>query len=120
MRNAFFCSSRPPILALKIHAKIMFFQDAFLDTLFVSFMLILYKNNRFWDRFKIQWAPKIDFQIDQVAPKTLFFQFRAVDFPQSSFFYIVVAFWLSVGTLLVPIGYLLLHFRFIFNDLLCF
>ena len=37
----------------------MFFQDAFLGTLFLLFfMLILYENNRLGDPFKIQCAPK--------------------------------------------------------------
>ena len=55
-----FCFSRPPIRASKIHPKMMFFQDAFLDTVFDDFMLISYETCRFGDSFKIHWAPKWD------------------------------------------------------------
>ena len=113
MRNVCFYSSRPSISALKIHPEIVFFQDASLDTLFVDFILISYKNYTFWDPFSILWAIKVDFQIVKVAPKTFFSHLRAVDVSQPCiFFYMLVALWLSVGTFLVPIGYLLLHFRY--------
>ena len=55
-------------------------------------------------------------QIDQVAPQTCLFRLRAVAFSQSRLFvHMLVALWFSVGTLLVPIGYILLHFRYHFQ-----
>ena len=49
MWNPCFWFSRPPIMASKIHPKIMSFQDAFLDTLFDDFMVILCENDHFLD-----------------------------------------------------------------------
>ena len=86
MRNACFCSSRPPILALKIHPEIMFFQDAFLDTLLVDVMLVLYKNNRFWDPFKIQWAPTSDPKSTKWRPIPTFFVFERSPFSSPDLF----------------------------------
>ena len=42
----------------KIHPKVRFFQDAFLEIHFDDFILILCENDRFWDPVKFQWAPK--------------------------------------------------------------
>ena len=115
MRNACFCSSRPPILALKIHPKIMFFQDAFLDTIFVDFMLVLYENARFGDPFKIQWAPKSNPKSTKWRPKPYLFIFGRSTFSSPGF---VLHFGRPLAqcwTLLVPIGYLLLHFRYHFS-----
>ena len=111
MQNVCFCSSRPPILALKIHPKIMFFLDAFLDTIFVDFMLVLYENARFGIPSKIQWAPKSNPKSTKWCQKAYFLIFGRSPFSSPYSFYILVALWLSVGTLLVPIDYLLLHFR---------
>ena len=86
MRNACFCSSRPPILALRIHPKIMFFQDAFLNTLFVDFMLVLYTNDRFGDPFKIQWAPTSDSKSTKWRPKPAFFVFERSPFSSPDYF----------------------------------
>ena len=43
---------------IKNSIKNMFFQDAFLDTFFLHFMLMLCESCRFGDPFNIQWAAK--------------------------------------------------------------
>ena len=117
MRNACFCSSRPPILALKIHPKIMFFQDAFLDTIFVDFMLVLYENARFGDPFKIQWAPKSNPKSTKRHQKPSFFIFGRSPFSSPDLFCILVALWVSVG----PFWFQLATFCFTFGTIFqCF
>ena len=73
--NACFCFTRPPILASKIHPKNMFFQDAFLQTLFCDCMLNLCENGRCWDPFEIKWAPKWNPQTTKWRPKPQFSNF---------------------------------------------
>ena len=56
---------------------------------------------------------QIEPKIDQVVPKTLFVTFGRPSFCSPDFvFFILGTLWLSFGTLLVPIGYLLLHFQY--------
>ena len=106
MGNACFCFSRLSILASKIDPKIMLFQDAFLDTLFLNFILLLFENAWFWDPFKIQWAPTLDpkstmwHQNIEFSTKP---QHLVIDlWPRSIFWCILVALWLTFGTLLNP------------------
>ena len=72
-RNARFHPSRPPSLASKIHQKIMFFHDTFLDLLFLDFMLIYVEKVRFWTPLKNRMAPKWH-------PKSHFFNINHVNF----------------------------------------
>ena len=95
MWNACFCS-------LKINLEIMFFQDAFLDTLFDDLL----------EPLKIQWARKSNPKSTKWRPKPSCVIFGRSISSSPDFFYILVALWLSVGTLWVPIDYLLLHFRY--------
>ena len=51
--------------------KSMLFQDVFLGTLLVDFMLPLCENCQFEDPFKTPVGAKMGFEIDQTAPKVL-------------------------------------------------
>ena len=65
MRKHRFYNFRPSILASKIHQRILFVQAPFLEV--IVHIFYVFKNWSIWDPFKIQWAPKRDQQIDQVA-----------------------------------------------------
>ena len=53
----------------KIHSKIAFFRDAFLDLIFLHFMLIFCEKVRFLDPLWDPLGPKMAPKIGQVAPK---------------------------------------------------
>ena len=67
MRNACFSFLRPPILASKTFPKIMFLQNAYVDTIFYDFRMILCESCRFGEPFKILWAPPEDFKNAKVS-----------------------------------------------------
>ena len=114
MRNACFCFSRPPILASQIHTQTKNFQDALLGTFWGDFILILCAVGWFCATFKgkraLNWDPKstkwrqngikvfVAYHPERVLGKTLI--------PLC----ILVGILVTAGTLLVPIGQLLLHF----------
>ena len=101
MPSACFCFSRPPILASKIHPKIMVFPRHPPRHPFFDFMLTLYENDRFWDRFKNQRAPTC-------LQKSMW---RQIVSP-GSFFVRDLFLRSSLGTPLAPFGPMLAFIRF--------
>ena len=113
-----FCFSMPPVLASKIHPQIMFFQDAFVDTLFCDAMLSLYAKNRSRDPFRIQWAPKCYPTSTKWRLKAASCNFYALalfrswfaDAFQSPFGLLLVLFWYSFGYQWLPFASFLVSF----------
>ena len=116
MRNACFSYSRPLILELKNLSEFVFLlQDDFLDTLFVDVYVDFIRWWQIWGPLQNPVGAKIEPQIDQVAPNIFFSSSVGRLFPVLMWSYILVALWLSFGTVLGPIGYLLLHFWYQFQ-----
>ena len=104
MENACVCSSKPFILTSKINPQIMFFQKAFLDTLAYDFTVILYKNGRFGEPFKIQLATKWYPNRPSCVKNLHLTSSPACLFSVLILGCILIALWFTFGVFLVPVG----------------